>query len=47
MPLDHLSIDSSCSIGFSLFPDDSEDFDTLVNKADKEMYKYKNNSFDN
>lgn len=34
-------IKATPSIGFSIFPDDGEDIDTLLHKADKEMYKEK------
>lgn len=39
--IDDLIINSSCSIGFSIFPDDAEDFETLISKADAQMYKDK------
>lgn len=39
--IDDLVIDSSCSIGVSCYPDDSESFLELVNKADKAMYAAK------
>lgn len=35
------SLSSSCSLGISLFPDDGEDFDTLLKKADIAMYQSK------
>ncbi|MFN3233886.1 MAG: diguanylate cyclase domain-containing protein [Gammaproteobacteria bacterium] len=39
--IDNLSIDSSASIGVSIYPDDGKDFETLVRLADENMYKEK------
>jgi diguanylate cyclase (GGDEF)-like protein/PAS domain S-box-containing protein len=38
---DGLSLPTSCSIGISIFPDDGEDFDALLKRADIAMYQAK------
>jgi GGDEF domain-containing protein len=32
-----------CSIGISIYPDDSEDFESLINHSDAAMYNSKRN----
>ncbi len=41
IPFRNTSIDFQFSMGYSLFPDDSENFDTLMVVADKKMYSEK------
>lgn len=36
--IDELQINSSCSIGTSIFPDDGTSFEALLEESDKEMY---------
>jgi diguanylate cyclase (GGDEF)-like protein/PAS domain S-box-containing protein len=38
---DGLSLPTSCSIGISMFPDDGDDFDALLKRADIAMYQAK------
>ena len=40
--LDGLEVSTSGSIGIAMFPDDGDDFDELLKKADMAMYGAKN-----